>query len=100
MPIVFRRHITPDDLRQNWRFDDFEAHWIFTELAPSARRISATPPKPPLRPQGCHGSILIVAKGIYNCPWTQLNERSTWRALGRVFQDHGERSNIFPSAHQ
>ena len=39
MPIVLRRHITPDDLWQNRRFDDFAAHWIYNQLAPSAGRI-------------------------------------------------------------
>ena len=34
-----RHYITPDDLPQNLCFDDFEAHWIHTELNPSARRI-------------------------------------------------------------
>ena len=34
-----RHYITPDDLPQNLLFDDLEAHWIFTGLTPSARRI-------------------------------------------------------------
>ncbi len=41
MPIVLRHHITPNDPPQNWRFDDFESHWIYNQLAPSARRIPA-----------------------------------------------------------
>ena len=34
-----RHYITPDDLPQNRLLDDSEAHWIYTQLDPSATRI-------------------------------------------------------------
>ncbi len=34
-----RHYITPDGLPQNRLFDNFEAHWIYTQLDPSATRI-------------------------------------------------------------